>query len=83
MLKIETMNDFNYICNFDNNESKDLIVYTLAKVDIKNDKYKKSIYSFDGKEHNFLANESNYDFLDNDNIYFITKRTEEEKKKKI
>lgn len=80
MLKIETMNDFKYISNFSSNEKNDLIVYLLSKVNIENDSYDKSLYLFDGNEHRFLANETNYSFLDNDNIYFFTKRNEKEKK---
>lgn len=79
MIKIETMNDFKYISNFASNEKKDLIVYILSKVNLEEDKYDKSIYLFDGKNHRFLANETNYNFLDNDNIYFFTKRNKKEK----
>ncbi len=78
-LNIDTMNDFKYIWNLKSNKDKSILTYILTKPNLAKNRYDSCIYMFDGKEHRKLTNEGNYEFLDNSNIYFFSKRTDEDK----
>ncbi|CAM3190913.1 S9 family peptidase [Streptobacillus felis] len=82
-LDILTMNEFKYLSNIKSNKSEDKFLYILSKPNLDKNSYDKEIYMYDGKEHTFLAKEGNFDFLEDNLIYFIAKRDEEEKKDEI
>lgn len=82
-LDILTMNEFKYLSNIKSNKSQDKFLYILSKPNLDKNNYDKEIYMYDGNEHTFLAKEENFDFLEDNLIYFIAKRNEEEKKEEV